>query len=130
MTTMTQLRQGDLLVSLKEDQLEPSFKEKTMIDMLYQEYKEEKKEEMKQQKEKKEEKKEDCDFPSEVDYKKIKIKDVKDVLIASGLFLFLNLPFTDEIITKLTKITDPNYRIALKVSLFAVILFSIKHFNL
>lgn len=135
MSTSTQLRQGDPLVSLKEDQLEPSFKEKTMIDMLYQELPEIK---------------EEYTNPNPTnnnanpnpatnnivntnivnttppDYK----EEIKELLIPSALFVFLNLPFTDELITKLTKLSDPNYRVAIKVALFAVILFLIRHFKI
>ena len=63
------------------------------------------------------------------DYPEYK-EQIKDLLIPSALFVFLNLPFTDELITKLTKLTDSNYRLAVKVALFAVILFTMKHFKL
>lgn len=127
MSISTQLRQGDPLVSLKEDQLEPSFKEKTMIDMLYQELPQEKKmEEIKEEYTPTPTNTVVCSENSENNYK----EEIKDLLIPSALFVFLNLPFTDELIIKLTKLNDTNYRLAIKVALFVVILFTIRHFKI
>lgn len=132
------IRQGDSLNNLNVDETEITFKEKTMLDMLY---------------------------PADAGSVQVppgpgistsqntqnvqnvqninpqaiaaavketpKIWDnFKDIIIATALFVALSLPFADGLIARVVKIDDANYRLAAKAALFALLLFLIHNFYL
>lgn len=129
----TKVKQGDSLNQLNVDETELTFKEKTMLDMLY------------------------PSMPSMpttqstastsqtavpvVSPDLVPIVNAlkegdkvwhhfKDILVATGLFVALSLPLADSLIAKFVKIDDPNYRLAAKAALFALLLFLAHHFYL
>lgn len=122
------IRQGDVLNNLNVDETELTYKEKTMLDMLY------------------------PSAPSAptvmptptpptVAPEFVPVRDAlkdgpkvwhhfKDIILATALFVALSLPLTDTLIGKFIKIDDPNYRLAARAVLFALILFLIHNFYL
>jgi hypothetical protein len=127
------MRQGDVLKNLNVDETELTYKEKTMLDMLYPSV-----------------------TPSSVTPSSVTpspptpptvapefvpvhdaLKDgpkvwhhFKDIILATALFVALSLPLTDTLIGKFIKIDDPNYRLAARAALFALLLFLIHNFYL
>lgn len=125
------IRQGDALNNLNVDETELTYKEKTMLDMLY-----------------------PSSQPSQpsppsppsppkatLSPELVPVRDAlkdgpkvwhhfKDIIIATALFVALSLPLTDALIGKFIKIDDPNYRLAARAALFALVLFLIHNFYL
>lgn len=128
-------RQGDALNNLNVDESEITFKEKSMLDMLYPMTPEVKTPSAPVS----------VSPPSTVviprtaemvqavetlkDGSKV-WKHFNDIIIATGLFVLLSLPFADGLIAKVVKIDDPNYRLAAKAALFALVLFIVHNFYL
>lgn len=121
-------RQGDALNNLNVDESEITYKEKSMLDMLYPNVVQPV-----------------VSAPSTIVIPKTPeaiqaaemLKDgpkvwkhFNDIIIATGLFVLLSLPFADGLISKVVKIDDPNYRLAAKAALFALILFVVHNFYL
>jgi hypothetical protein len=105
---MSIFKNGDPLASLPTDKEELSFKEKTLVDMLY---------------------------PSPVvqnipaDTKKAWYH-FKDIIIATVLFFILNLPITDNLLSKFVKKENFYYSLAAKSAIFAILFFVINNFYL
>lgn len=105
---MSIFKNGDPLTTLPTDKDELSFKEKTLVDMLY---------------------------PSPVvqniptDTKKAWYH-FKDIIVATILFFILNLPITDRLIAKFVKTENFYYSLAAKSTIFAVSFFVINNFYL
>lgn len=121
---MSKIRQGDALNQLNVDETELTFKEKNMIDMLYPQSVSS-----------------SSAPPSSPVHAALTppaiVQDTakvwhhfKDILLATGLFVALSLPFADSLIAKFVKIDDPNYRLAAKAAVFALLLFLIHNFYL
>ena len=105
---MSIFKNGDSLTELPTDKEELSFKEKTLIDMLY---------------------------PSPVvqniptDTKKAWYH-FKDIIIATVLFFILNLPVTDRLLSKFVKSENFYYSLVAKSAIFALSFFVINNFYL
>ena len=105
---MSIFKNGDSLTALPTDKDELSFKEKTLIDMLY---------------------------PSPVvqnipvDAKKTWYH-FKDIIVATVLFFILNLPITDHLLSKFVKTENFYYSLAAKSAIFALSFFIINNFYL
>lgn len=103
-------KNGDLITSLPTDDNEPSLKEMTILDMLYP---------------KPEHQLKNID----TDTKKV-FFHFKDIVIASALFLILNLPIIDEYIEKYSRTSNLYYKLVIKVICFSLLLFIINNFSL
>lgn len=125
-------RQGDALNNLNVDESEITYKEKSMLDMLYPHVVQPVVQPV-------------VSAPSTIVIPKTPeaiqaaemLKDgskvwkhFNDIIIATGLFVLLSLPVADGLISKIVKIDDPNYRLAAKAALFALILFIVHNFYL
>ena len=127
---MAKIRQGDTLANLNVDETELTYKEKTMLDMLYPNPPTNTTPPACTQP------------PPTVQTPELvpvvnALKDsgkvwyhFKDILLDTGLFVVISLPFADGLIAKFVKIDDPNYRLAAKAALFALLLFLIHNFYL
>jgi len=105
---MSIFKNGDLLTTLPTDQDELSYKEKTLLDMIY---------------------------PNPIiqnipaDTKKAWFH-FKDIIIATILFFILGLPITDRLISKVVKTENFYYSLAAKSTIFAILFFIINNFYL
>lgn len=111
MTTL--FKNSDLIKNLPTDEEELSLKEKTILDTLYP----------------------TSNF-SKSDMSKIS-KDVdktwfhfKDVIVATILFLLINLPFSERLLEKVVKTDNIYYKLAYKSVTFAVLFFIVNNFYL
>lgn len=127
-------RQGDALNNLNVDESEITYKEKSMLDMLYPPVVQSVAQPPAV-----------VSTPSTIviprtpesvqaaemlkDGSKV-WKHFNDIIIATGLFVLLSLPFADGLIAKVVKIDDANYRLAAKAAVFALILFVVHNFYL
>ena len=116
---------ADLLLSLPNDKSELTYREKTMMDALYPDQI-------------------DTPSPSEsIDVKKIEktIEQIpkeskklwgsfKEIIISTILFIILNLPVVDTMISNVYKTENTYYRIAMKSIIFAVAFFVLSNFSL
>lgn len=137
---MSIFKNADPLKNLPTDDEELSIKEKTVLDMLYplnnkkttlnieedgEEEKEEEEEEAKVQL--KEPSKTLKNVPKDIEKT---WNHFNDIIVASLLFIFLNIPLTDRLIEKVIKIDNFYYRLATKSAIFAILLFFINNFAL
>ena len=105
---MSIFKNGDPLTALPTDKDELSFKEKTLIDILY---------------------------PTQVvqnipaDTKKAWYH-FKDIIVATILFFILGLPINDRLLSRFVKTENFYYSLAAKSAIFAVSFFIINNFYL
>jgi hypothetical protein len=141
---MSIFKNADSLKILPSDNEELSIKEKTVLDMLYpnednedNEDNEEKSENKSEKKSKKNEKGDNnlSNEPSKI--LKNSPKDIEkvwynfnDVIIATILFVILNIPLSDRIVEKFVRIDNFYYRLGAKSLMFAILLFFINNFDL
>ena len=120
---------GDLLSTLPSDKSELTYREKTMLDVLYPD-----------------EATDPNPSPSpssSIDVVKIEktIENLpkeskklwgsfKEVIISTILFVILNLPVVDTMISNIYKTDKPYYRLAMKSIIFAVAFFVLTNFSL
>lgn len=124
-------RQGDALNQLNVDDSELSYKEKSILDMLYPTVAQAPDETVAHQQ-----------IVNNVMQPKITaaintIEDTrkvwhhfKDILVATVLFVLLSTPIADRLLQKVIKVNDANYLLAAKAVLFAFLLFLIYNFYL
>lgn len=140
--SQNRLRQGDALDDLDVDDTELSYKEKSMIDMLYP-MAVEKKTASSPPSSSSSSPSASSAPPSSPPTERhaanavhivndgVKVwSHFKDIVIATVLFVVLNLPIADRFIAKLVKVDDANYRLAAKAILFALLLFLVHNFYL
>lgn len=140
------VRQGDALNQLNVDDTELSFKEKNMIDMLYPKVQENPQiAHIAQNPQNVPNVPNVQNVPNtpsaivipQIDRVQELVKDgpklwshFKGIFIATALFIVVSLPLTDTLIAKVVTIDDPNYRLAAKAALFALLFFLIDNFYL
>lgn len=138
---MSIFKNADPLKNLPTDEEELSIKEKTVLDMLYPV-----KSSLNNLNSNDEDVKDTNDMKDNEDMEEIKPpskslknvpKDIEktwthfnDIIVASLLFIVLNIPLTDRLIEKIVKIDNFYYRLAAKSAIFAVLLFFINNFAL
>lgn len=126
---MSKIRQGDSLNQLNVDETELTFKEKNMIDMLYPSSSSPSSSSPSPTSPSTSSSQPPLPPPIIGDSGKV-WHHFKDILLATGLFVALSLPFADSLIAKFVKVDDPNYRLAAKAIVFALLLFVIHNFYL
>ena len=112
---MSTLATGDKLATLPTDKEEASYSEKTMLDALYPDEKVEKIEKVIEH------------LPTTS--KKLWVS-FREIIISTVLFLVLNLPFSDNMVSNLTKTENVYYRLVIKTVVFAVLFFVLTNFSL
>jgi len=114
MSLSSVFKNADLITSLPTDDSETSPKEKGILDMLY---------------------------PSNTSIansntvvnnqsKEKPAFRFKDIIVASFVFVLLNMPVTDRILERYIKTTNDYYRLSIKTILFFILLFVINNFIL
>jgi hypothetical protein len=141
---MSIFKNADSLKSLPTDDEELSLKEKTVVDMLYPEDEDNDEDEIKEKSNKKDkkDKKEEKEKSNKNLLEPSKslnnaAKDIEktwfhfnDIIVATMLFILLNIPISDRLIEKIVKIDNFYYRLAAKSAVFAILLFFINNFAL
>jgi len=112
---MSTLATSDKLAALPTDKEEVSYNEKTMLDALYPEEKVERIEKVIEQ------------LPATS--KRLWVS-FREIVISTVLFLLLNLPFSDNMVSSLAKTENAYYRLAIKTVIFAVLFFVLTNFSL
>jgi hypothetical protein len=133
MSLSSVFKNADLITSLPMDDSDPSLKEKSILDMLYpykENYSNTNNTNTNNTNTNNNTNNDNTNTNTNNDTKDKSVFRYKDIIVASFVFVLLNLPLTDRILERYIKTTNDYYRLSVKSLLFFILLFVINNFLL